>query len=109
MAYTVRIFSPVFPFSPPSGSVAEYSDGYSGGYSAGYPSSDALTFEGAPAVGGSATSAVAAAPAEVPPLRRLKRIAAYGPRCPDCAGPLVFGEGCQLCPVCGYSGCGPRR
>lgn len=63
----------------------------------------------AAAVGGSATSAVAAAPAEAPPLRRLKRIAAYGPRCPDCAGPLVFGEGCQLCPVCGYSGCGPRR
>ena len=41
-------------------------------------------------------------------LRRLKRVTAYGPRCPDCAGPLVFGEGCQLCPVCGYSGCGAR-
>jgi hypothetical protein len=40
-----------------------------------------------------------------PELRRLRRVAAYGPRCPDCAGPLVFGEGCQLCPVCGYSGC----
>jgi hypothetical protein len=44
-----------------------------------------------------------------PELRRLRRVAAYGPRCPDCAGPLVFGEGCQLCPVCGYSGCGGRR
>ncbi len=43
------------------------------------------------------------------PLRRLRRVMAYGPRCPDCAGPLVFGEGCQLCPVCGYSGCGGRR
>ena len=41
-------------------------------------------------------------------LRRLKRVTAYGPRCPDCAGPLVFGEGCQLCPVCGYSACGGR-
>jgi hypothetical protein len=39
---------------------------------------------------------------------RLKRLAARGPRCPDCAGPLVFGEGCQLCPVCGYSACGGR-
>ncbi len=39
-------------------------------------------------------------------LRRLRRVVAHGPRCPDCAGPLVFGEGCQLCPVCGYSGCG---
>lgn len=39
---------------------------------------------------------------------RLKRMAARGPRCPDCAGPLVFGEGCQLCPVCGYSACGGR-
>lgn len=39
------------------------------------------------------------------PLRRLRRIAAFGPRCPDCAGPLAFGEGCSLCPVCGYSGC----
>ena len=37
--------------------------------------------------------------------RRLRRIEARGPRCPDCAGPLVFGEGCHVCPVCGYSGC----
>ncbi len=44
-----------------------------------------------------------------PELRRLRRVVAYGPRCPDCAGPLVFGEGCQLCPICGYSGCGGRR
>lgn len=27
------------------------------------------------------------------------------PRCPDCAGPLVFGEGCQTCPICGFSHC----
>ncbi|MEZ4502512.1 MAG: hypothetical protein R3C39_07795 [Dehalococcoidia bacterium] len=40
---------------------------------------------------------------------RLKRMAARGPRCPDCAGPIVFGEGCQLCPICGYSACGGRR
>ncbi len=46
------------------------------------------------------------AAAETVQLRRLRRVAAYGPRCPDCTGPLVFGEGCQLCPVCGYSGCG---
>jgi hypothetical protein len=32
-----------------------------------------------------------------------------GPRCPDCAGPLVYGEGCNICPVCGYSGCTPSR
>jgi hypothetical protein len=38
--------------------------------------------------------------------RRLRRVAAYGPRCPDCTGPLVFGEGCHLCPICGYSACG---
>ena len=37
--------------------------------------------------------------------RRLRRMAVHGPRCPDCAGPLVFGEGCSVCPVCGYSGC----
>jgi hypothetical protein len=54
-----------------------------------------------------------AAPATLPDvgtseLRRLKRVVAYGPRCPDCTGPLVFGEGCQLCPVCGYSACGGR-
>ena len=36
---------------------------------------------------------------------RLRRPALAGPRCPQCAGPLVFGEGCSLCPVCGYSGC----
>ena len=28
------------------------------------------------------------------------------PRCPDCGGPLVHGEGCATCPVCGYSVCG---
>jgi len=26
--------------------------------------------------------------------------------CPDCGGPLIHGEGCVLCPVCGYSACG---
>ena len=36
----------------------------------------------------------------------LRRLAMPGPRCPDCTGPLVFGEGCRLCPVCGYSACG---
>ncbi len=40
------------------------------------------------------------------PQPRLRRLVAHGPRCPDCGGPLVFGEGCHLCPVCGYSGCG---
>jgi hypothetical protein len=39
------------------------------------------------------------------PPRRLRREASLGPRCPHCAGPLVFGEGCSVCPVCGYSGC----
>lgn len=64
------------------------------------------------AVGGATQTAVLEAstvPADAAPLRRLRRVVAYGPRCPDCAGPLVFGEGCQLCPVCGYSGCGGRR
>jgi hypothetical protein len=37
--------------------------------------------------------------------RKLRRMEARGPRCPDCAGPLVFGEGCSVCPVCGFSGC----
>lgn len=37
--------------------------------------------------------------------RRLRRIVAHGPRCPDCAGPLVSGEGCRVCPVCGFSAC----
>lgn len=39
------------------------------------------------------------------PSRRYRREASIGPRCPQCAGPLVFGEGCSLCPICGYSGC----
>ena len=25
--------------------------------------------------------------------------------CPDCGGPLVHGEGCVTCPVCGFSAC----
>ena len=39
------------------------------------------------------------------PVRRLRRMPSFGPRGPDCAGPLAFGEGCSLCPVCGYSAC----
>ena len=27
-------------------------------------------------------------------------------RCPDCGGPLVYGEGCVCCPVCGFTVCG---
>lgn len=26
-------------------------------------------------------------------------------RCPECGGPLVHGEGCLACPVCGYTAC----
>ena len=37
--------------------------------------------------------------------RRLRRVELRGPRCPECAGPLVHGEGCQVCPVCGFSAC----
>ena len=56
---------------------------------------------------GHAREAAAEAAARVSAPRRLRRMAAFGPRCPDCAGPLAFGEGCSLCPVCGYSRCAP--
>ena len=39
----------------------------------------------------------AAAPALRPLVRR------YNSRCPECAGPLVSGEGAVACPVCGFS------
>ena len=32
--------------------------------------------------------------------------AQLGRGCPDCGGPLVHGEGCATCPICGYSHCG---
>ncbi len=51
-----------------------------------------------------ATPTAVAAPTSQPP--RLRRMIASGPSCPDCAGPLVFGEGCRVCPVCGFSACG---
>lgn len=38
--------------------------------------------------------------AVTPSLRPL--VARYGNRCPECAGPLVNGEGCVACPVCGF-------
>ncbi len=38
--------------------------------------------------------------AVAPSLRPL--VARYGNRCPECAGPLVNGEGCVACPVCGF-------
>ena len=56
-----------------------------------------------------ARSAAAEAVTQVREPRRLRRMVAFGPRCPDCAGPLAFGEGCSLCPVCGYSSCTPAR
>lgn len=39
------------------------------------------------------------------PTRTRRRFSYAGPRCPQCAGPLVFGEGCSVCPVCGHSSC----
>ncbi len=39
--------------------------------------------------------------AVTPSLRSLA--ARTGNRCPECAGPLVNGEGCVACPVCGFS------
>ena len=39
--------------------------------------------------------------AVAPALRSL--VARTGNRCPECAGPLVNGEGCVACPVCGFS------
>jgi hypothetical protein len=41
-----------------------------------------------------------------PEARRLRSARQFGPRCPDCGGPLVHGEGCRLCPICGHSSCG---
>lgn len=41
-----------------------------------------------------------------PGVQRLRRARMFGPRCPDCGGPLVHGEGCRLCPICGHSSCG---
>lgn len=38
--------------------------------------------------------------AVAPSLRPL--MARTGNRCPECAGPLVSGEGCVACPVCGF-------
>lgn len=39
--------------------------------------------------------------AVAPALRPLVR--RYNSRCPECAGPLVSGEGCVACPVCGFA------
>ncbi len=54
-------------------------------------------------------NATAARSTEMFANRRLRRVAMTGPRCPDCAGPLIYGEGCHLCPVCGFSGCSTSR
>jgi uncharacterized Zn finger protein (UPF0148 family) len=39
------------------------------------------------------------------PATQLRMTLFRQPRCPDCGGPLVHGEGCTTCPVCGYSHC----
>lgn len=59
------------------------------------------------------TSTTSEARTETPPAQQragtfgegLARIARFDHRCPDCDGPLVFGEGCSLCPICGRSSC----
>jgi hypothetical protein len=38
--------------------------------------------------------------AVAPSLQPL--VTRFGNRCPECAGPLVNGEGCIACPVCGF-------
>lgn len=38
-------------------------------------------------------------------IRAVQRRAAAGAACPECGGPMVHGEGCALCPVCGFSTC----
>src|SRR4051812_44503048 len=38
--------------------------------------------------------------AVAPRLRPL--VARYNSRCPECAGPLVSGEGAVACPICGF-------
>ena len=38
--------------------------------------------------------------AVAPALRPL--MARTGNRCPDCTGPLINGEGCVACPICGF-------
>jgi hypothetical protein len=36
-------------------------------------------------------------------MRRISPL--KSPRCPDCGGPLVHGEGCICCPLCGFTRC----
>ncbi len=48
-----------------------------------------------------ASNQLRSARAVAPSLRAL--VARTGNRCPECAGPLVNGEGCVACPVCGFS------
>ncbi len=50
-------------------------------------------------------TAVSDSTAEIAVPRRRRQWTYAGPRCPQCAGPLVFGEGCSVCPVCGHSSC----
>ena len=40
------------------------------------------------------------------PATQLRLQLTRQPLCPDCGGPIVHGEGCATCPVCGYSHCG---
>ena len=54
------------------------------------------------------TTATATPPATTTartPATQLRLRMFQQPRCPDCAGPLAFGEGCATCPICGFSRC----
>jgi ribonucleoside-diphosphate reductase alpha chain len=40
------------------------------------------------------------------PSQNPEMVKSWAGQCPDCGGPLIYQEGCNICPACGFTKCG---
>jgi ribonucleoside-diphosphate reductase alpha chain len=40
------------------------------------------------------------------PSRKAETVKSWAGQCPDCSGPLIYQEGCNICLACGFTKCG---
>ena len=48
----------------------------------------------------------AASNPEVPQNKTLEMVKSWAGQCPECGGPLIYQEGCNICLNCGFTKCG---
>jgi ribonucleoside-diphosphate reductase alpha chain len=40
------------------------------------------------------------------PSQNPEMVKSWAGQCPDCGGPLIYQEGCNICLACGFTKCG---